>query len=85
MRAIFEYEFHCGTNASETTRKINSVFGESSTSYSTVSFWFVKFRSGDFSGEDSALKMNHVEDRYDTRKLASNVGVSAPTILDHLR
>ena len=36
IRAIFKYEFHCGTNALKTARKINSVFEEGSTSHSTV-------------------------------------------------
>ena len=48
IRAIFEYVFRCGTNASETAREINSVFGEASTSHSGVSFWSAEFRSGDF-------------------------------------
>ena len=52
IRVIFEYKFRCGTNASETTGKINSAFGESSTSHSTVSFWFTIFHSGDFSLEN---------------------------------
>ena len=38
IHAVFENEFSCETNASETTRKITSVFGEGSTSHSTVSF-----------------------------------------------
>ena len=50
--AIFEYKFRCGTNASETARKINSVFGEGSTDHSIVSFWFAKFLSGYFSFEN---------------------------------
>ena len=48
IRAIFEHEFRCATSASETARKIKSVFEEGSTSYSKVSFWFAKFCSGDF-------------------------------------
>ena len=48
IRGIFEYEFGCGTNPSETARKINGVFGGCSTSHNIVSFWFVKFRSGGF-------------------------------------
>ena len=52
MRTIFEYEFRWETKASEAAPKINSVFGEGPTSRSTVSFWFAKFRSGDFSLEN---------------------------------
>lgn len=28
IRVIFEYEFHCGTNAAQTTRSLNEVFGK---------------------------------------------------------
>ena len=52
IRKIFKYEFRCGTNASATARKINSMFGEDSTSRNTVSFFFAKFTSGDFSLEN---------------------------------
>ena len=96
--AIFEYKFHCGTNASETVGKINSVFTEDSTSHSTVSFWFVEFPSGDFSHENEPRGRPQPEVNNDelkatvesgasqtTRELASNFGVSIPTILNHLR
>ena len=96
--AIFEYEFRWGTNASETARKFNSVFGEDSTSHSIVSFWFAKFHSGDFSLENEPRgrpqpKVNNDElkaiveiDTFQTtRELASKFSVSIPTMLDHLR
>ena len=50
--AIFEYEFRCVTNALETARKINIVFGERWASHSTILFWFAKFRPEDFSPEN---------------------------------
>ena len=64
IHTIFEYEFPCGTNASETAYKINSVFGEGSNSHDTVSFWIAKFRSGNFSLENEPcgrpqLKVNN--------------------------
>ena len=42
IRAIFKYEFRCGTNSLKTVRKIYSVFVEGSYSHSTVSFWFAE-------------------------------------------
>ena len=48
---IFECEFYCGTNASETVREINCVFREGSTRHRIASYWFAKFRSGDVSIE----------------------------------
>ena len=52
IHAILEYEFPCGTNVSKTAYKLNGVFGEGSTSHSTISFWTAKFRCGDFSLEN---------------------------------
>ena len=96
--AIFEYEFRCGTKVSETVRKINSVFGEGSTSHISVSFSFAKFRSCELSLENKPRgrhrpKVNNDELKaivesdtsQTTRELASKFGVSIPTILDHLR
>ena len=57
FHAIFEYEFRCGTNVSKTARKINSVFGEGSTSHSAVSFSFAKFCFGDFSLENEPRRL----------------------------
>ena len=98
IRTIFEYEFRCGTNASETARKINSVFGEGSSSHSTVLFWFAKFRSGEFSlkneprgrpqskvNNDELKAIVESDTSQTTRGLVSKFGVSIRTILDHLR
>ena len=52
IRAIFEYRFRCETNTSKTAHKINSVFRKGSTRDRTVSFWFAKFYSRDFSLEN---------------------------------
>ena len=60
-------KFRCETNASKTARnKINSLFGESPNSHSTVLFWFAKFRSEDLSLENELsgrpqLKVNNDE------------------------
>ncbi|GAU91265.1 hypothetical protein RvY_03555 [Ramazzottius varieornatus] len=52
LRTIFEYEFRRGTNAAQTARNINNVFGEDATNERTVERWYARFRSGDFSLED---------------------------------
>ena len=52
IRAIFEYEFRCETNASETARKINSVHCVAQYRFGLRNFVLAIL----------ALKMNHVED-----------------------
>ena len=97
IRAIFEYEFRCGTNTSETARKINSVRRRFNYSHNTVSFWFEKFRSGNFSLENEPCgrpqpKVNNDELKtivksstsQPTRELEFKVGVTILTLLDHL-
>ena len=88
----------CGTNASETACNIISVFGQGSTSHSTVSFCFAKFCSGDFRLENEPCgrprpKINNDElkaivesDTFQTtRELASKFGVTIPTVYYHMR
>ena len=96
---IFEYEFLCKTNASQTAHKINSMFRHGSTSYITVLFWFAKFRFEDFSLENELLAKSQPKVNSDglkaiveseilsqtTRKIASKFCVSIPSILVHLR
>ena len=48
IRVIFEYEFRRGTNATQTSRNVNEVFGKDVANERTVRRWFEKFRSGDF-------------------------------------
>ena len=45
---IYEYEFHRGTSAAETARRINDVYGDGAAKENTVRFWFQRFRSGNF-------------------------------------
>ena len=74
------------------------MLGEGSTSYSKASFWFAKFRFGDFSLENEPRGRHQPEVNNDrlkfivesdtpqtTRELATKFGVSIPTILNHLR
>ena len=49
---IFFYEFKLGSNAAQTVRNINIVWGEGSVNIRTVQRWFVHFRSGNNSLED---------------------------------
>ena len=78
-------------------QKINSVFGEGSTNYSTIFFWFAKFPFGDFSLENELRegplpKVNNDELKailesnisQTTHELASKYGVSILTRVDHL-
>ena len=46
------YEFKLGSNAAQTVRNINIVWGEGSVNIRTVQRWFVQFRSGNSSVED---------------------------------
>ncbi|GAU89841.1 hypothetical protein RvY_02343 [Ramazzottius varieornatus] len=66
LRTIFEYEFRRGTNAAQTVRNTNNVFGEDATNERTVERWYARLRSGDFSLEDHPhgrpkLKVNNDE------------------------
>uniref|UniRef100_A0A0K0G1C6 Histone-lysine N-methyltransferase SETMAR (inferred by orthology to a human protein) n=1 Tax=Strongyloides venezuelensis TaxID=75913 RepID=A0A0K0G1C6_STRVS len=46
IRAIMLYEFKHGTNAAQTTPKINEKFGETLVTASTIQKWFKIFREG---------------------------------------
>ena len=47
-RVIYEYEFHRGTSAVETARRINDVYGSRVAKVKIVRLWFYCFRSGNF-------------------------------------
>ncbi|GAV09580.1 hypothetical protein RvY_19088 [Ramazzottius varieornatus] len=98
LRTIFEYEFRRGTNAAQTARNINNVFGEDATNERTVERWYARFRSGDFSLEDHPhgrpkLKVNNDELRklvesdpsQTSAVLSQHFNVSPVTIDLHLR
>ncbi len=97
IHVVYEYEFRRGTTVSETARNVNAVFGEGSTTKTTVSNWWKKFRDGDFSlaNEPRGRPKTKVDDDHlravvesdpsqSTRELASIFSVSIPTILAHL-
>lgn len=97
IRVIFEYEFRRGTDAAETARNINAVFGENTANERTVRFWFNRFRSGNFDLKNEsrgrpATKVNNDELKaiveadpcQTTKELAAWFDVSLPTILTHL-
>ena len=52
IRVASTYEFRRGTNASQTARNIDEVFGDNVANERTVRRWFERFRSGDFSLEN---------------------------------
>lgn len=98
IRTIFFYEFKLGTKATETARKINDAFGPDTVHERTVQLWFKKFRSGDESLEDkegrgrpSAIDNDQLkalveaDPRTTIRELAEELGVTHPTVLDHLK
>jgi histone-lysine N-methyltransferase SETMAR len=97
LRIIFEYEFRRGTNATQTARDINKVFGADSTSDRTVRFWFDRFRSGNFNIDNEPrgrpeTKVNNDElkviveadSSQSTSELAAAFNVNDKTILIHL-
>ena len=53
IRSCLLYEFKLGSNASETTRKINFDIGEDAVKKRTARNWFQKFSSGDENLEDA--------------------------------
>lgn len=98
IRLLMLYEFKLGSNASETARKINMAFGESTAVIRTVQRWFQKFVSGDFNLEgdygtgrpttlDNDVLKNAVEADpcKTTRELASELGIDHSTVIRHLK
>ncbi|CAK9813002.1 Histone-lysine N-methyltransferase SETMAR [Anthophora plagiata] len=98
MRVIFEYEFRRGTNAAQTSRNVNEVFGKDIANERTVHRWFEIFRSGDFDlqneprgrpeskVDDNQLKAVVEANPSETiRELAARFEVTIPTILSHLK
>lgn len=53
LRHCILFAFQMGKNGAEAHDLINSTLGENSVSLSTIKKWFAKFRSGNFSLEDS--------------------------------
>ena len=45
IHVAYEYEFRRGTNASQTAKNINDVFGDNVANERTVSRWFKRFQS----------------------------------------
>jgi len=98
IRVIFEYEFRRGTNAAQTARNINDIFGKDVANERTVRRWFEKFRSGDFDLEneprgrpetkvdnDELKVVVEADTSQTTRELAARFDVTIPTILNHLK
>ena len=96
-REIYECEFHRGTTAAETARRVNAVFGEGSTAERTVRNWFAKFRNGDFNLKNKPRRIPDVKVNNDALRvevesnpsqtlssLSRNFNVSKSTIKKHL-
>ncbi|CAG9136399.1 unnamed protein product [Plutella xylostella] len=97
-RVIYEYEFHRGTSAAKTARRINDVYGDGVAKENTVRFWFQRFRSGNFDLQNKPrgrpeTKVDNEELKaiveadpsQTTSELAAGSGVSDKTILIHLK
>ncbi|CAG9130688.1 unnamed protein product [Plutella xylostella] len=94
-RVIYEYEFHRGTSAAETARRINDVYGDGVAKENTVRFWFQRFRSGNFDLQNKPhgrpeTKVDNeaiveADPSQTTSELAAGSGVSDKTILIHLK
>ncbi|KAJ0183177.1 hypothetical protein K1T71_001153 [Dendrolimus kikuchii] len=97
-RIIYEYEFHRGTSATETARRINDVYGGGVAKENIVRFWFQRFRSGNFDlqkkprgrteaeVDNAELKAIVEADPSQTMsEIAAGCGVSDKTVLIHLK
>lgn len=47
-RVVYEYEFYCGSSASEATRSMNDEYGATVAKENMLHFWFQRFRSENF-------------------------------------
>jgi len=97
-RILYVYEFKLGHSAAQTTRNINTAFGESSAAESTIWLWFAKFCSGDFDLRDEEGRgRNYSTDNDElrtlvernpqttARELSEQLHVSISTISAHLK
>lgn len=97
LRQIYFYEFKLGTNAAETARKINEVWGQGSVNQSTVRRWYKKFSDGCVTLEDaerigrpSKLDDKDLKDlvkrntRVTIRELARKLDVSIGSVSSHM-
>ncbi|KAJ0170190.1 hypothetical protein K1T71_014118 [Dendrolimus kikuchii] len=95
---IYEYEFHRGTSAAETARRINNVYGGSVAKENIVRFWFQRFRSGNFDlqnkpRERPETKVDNAELKaiveadpsQTTSEIAAGFGVCDKPVLIHLK
>lgn len=98
FRHIMLFYYRKGKSAAKTQRKICAVYGENAVNSRTCQKWFAKFRSGDFSLEDTSRVGRPVEidtdeiktlirsnQRYTTREIADIVNVSKSSVKNHLR
>ncbi|CAH2084588.1 unnamed protein product [Euphydryas editha] len=97
IRVIMEYEFRRGSKAAEVARNINDAYGANTTNDRTTSYWFTRFRSGNFDlrndlrgrpkmlvDNDELKAIVEADDSQITPELAAVFEVSTKTILVHL-
>ena len=93
-----EYQFRRGSNAAQAARNINDVYGANTTNQRTTSYWFARFRSGNFDlkneprgrpktlvDADELKAIVEADDTQSTAELAAVFDVSIKTILVNLR
>uniref|UniRef100_A0AAF5CZQ8 HTH_48 domain-containing protein n=1 Tax=Strongyloides stercoralis TaxID=6248 RepID=A0AAF5CZQ8_STRER len=82
FRSLMLYEFKKGTNAAQTTRRIQEAFGEDSINRSTVQRWFNKFKAGDMDLEND--ERGRPQSTVDNNKLREVVEAKPETTVREL-
>lgn len=98
FRHVMLFYFRKEKNASQTARKICSVYGEGAVAESTVRKWFVQFRCGNFdvtdkhrSGRPVSVDDENIqsivenESNCTTRSIAAKIQISPMSVVRHLR
>ena len=98
IRHVMLWEFKNNKNATETAKKICSVYGQGVITDRQVRNWFSKFRSGDTSlrdeprpgrssdlDQDALRELVECNPRKSTRELALDLNTSQSTICRHLK
>ena len=86
LRILYVYEFKLGLSAAQSTRNLNTVFGEDNAEESTIRRWFAKFHFGDFDLPDEEGRgRNHSTDNEELRTLvARSLQTTVPELSEQL-
>jgi hypothetical protein len=97
-RVIYEYEFHRGTSAAGTARRVNDVCSGCVAKKITVRFWYERFCSGNFAlqnkphgrpetqfSNEELKAIVETDPSQITSELAAGCGVCNKTVLIHLK